>query len=244
MEQQPELRVMPVLSEINKHTGLRSKSEAMSQEMPNVTDHLQEVAVALEEKGESSQELRNKLKAMLEKQADLKAHVKALGELEQSYKCTLDSFDFAGFLKDKTAQLRHGVTVEQGMLDDFDKAVWEVKNKDVPIPGGDEDVILTSQALQTNSRCPMSAKPVDQLEEPVMDQKGYVYEKKLIEQFIRAKGGRVPCPQAGAGHVITLNDLKPARHIERARKRAKYTGQSSTQPTQGGGGAEEINLED
>lgn len=59
-------------------------------------------------------------------------------------------------------------------------------------------------------------------EEPVQDQKGYVYEKKAIEQYVKNMRGRpVPCPQSGTTHVITLNDLKPARGVERMRKRAK-----------------------
>lgn len=67
-----------------------------------------------------------------------------------------------------------------------------------------------------------------------------MYEKKAIEQYIRAKrGAPCPCPQSGTSHIVALNDLKPARNVERMRKRQKLM-QKSLRREGGAGGGDAI----
>ena len=109
-------------------------------------------------------------------------------------------------------------------MTDFDQKVGDARGRapGASADGEDQDVMLTSQARFTvNARCPITSKLIEDIEQPVQDQKGYVYDKQSIEQYIRKKNGSCPCPQSGTSHVITLNDLRPARNVERMRKRQK-----------------------
>ena len=72
----------------------------------------------------------------------------------------------------------------------------------------DEDVMLTGQPQATvNARCPITSMLIADIEEPVQDQKGYVYDKMAIEQYIRKKGGSCPCPQSGTSHAVSYTHL-------------------------------------
>jgi hypothetical protein len=98
--------------------------------------------------------------------------------------------------------------------------------------GSDEDVdVVVTQAGRPgdfdcpNLKCPLTQLLIKDIATPVVDQKGYVYEKDAVMDYIarykNPRTGRAECPQAGTNHEIRSEDLKPARAIERARKRAK-----------------------
>lgn len=36
-----------------------------------------------------------------------------------------------------------------------------------------------------------------EIDDPVVDQKGYVYERQVIEEYIRSEGGKTRCPATG-----------------------------------------------
>ena len=61
-----------------------------------------------------------------------------------------------------------------------------------------------------------------ELEDPVEDERGYVYEKAAILDHIRLKQpGQCVCPVSGTMHVITAEGLRPARALKQAQRRAR-----------------------
>jgi hypothetical protein len=71
------------------------------------------------------------------------------------------------------------------------------------------------------------------LDDPVEDQKGFVYEGAAIRADITRNRGRIECPMAGASHWVTAADLKPCRRILRMQKhRQRHPGAGQEQQTQ------------
>ena len=67
-----------------------------------------------------------------------------------------------------------------------------------------------------------------ELDEPVEDSKGFVYEKADIVNFM--KGKSIQCPVAGTNHMVSAAGLRPAKAIIRAQSRAKQNvGRSTAQ---------------
>jgi hypothetical protein len=69
------------------------------------------------------------------------------------------------------------------------------------------------------------------LDEPVEDQKGFVYEGAAIKENVR-RYGRIECPVAGASHYIGLSDLKPCRRVLRMQKHRQRHGPGAGQQQQ------------
>lgn len=83
---------------------------------------------------------------------------------------------------------------------------------------------------------PCPAPPqYDDIEQPVVDEKGIVYDKQAIEAYIRQKGGRAQCPQAGSAHILTIASLKPATRILNRRRQQQRWGTAGTQAAAGAG---------
>ena len=58
-----------------------------------------------------------------------------------------------------------------------------------------------------------------ELEEPVEDLKGFVYEKADMVRFM--KGRAIQCPVSGTNHTVSAAGLRPARAILRAKSQAR-----------------------
>jgi len=54
---------------------------------------------------------------------------------------------------------------------------------------------------------------VNELVEPVEDAKGFVYEKAPLLKYLKSKGGRCRSPIAETNHMISVKELRPAKHI-------------------------------
>lgn len=101
----------------------------------------------------------------------------------------------------------------------------------------DEDEVRVEpgqKGLAPNETCPLSGRALMDIEEPVQDAKGFVYEKTAIVQYIRRAPGPsayIECPVYGANHKLAENDLKPAKRIIKAQRKHKRNpaGRSQTQ---------------
>ena len=65
-----------------------------------------------------------------------------------------------------------------------------------------------------------------ELEDPVEDERGYVYDKAAILDHIRRKeqespGSQCVCPVSGTTHIITSSGLRPARAVKQAQRRQR-----------------------
>ncbi|XP_058095113.1 E3 SUMO-protein ligase MMS21 isoform X2 [Magnolia sinica] len=97
-----------------------------------------------------------------------------------------------------------------------------------PMPGEEqEDIVMTStESSLLNITCPLSGKPVIELEDPVrsMDCK-HIYDKKAVVHYMKSKNSSIQCPVAGcpkklaAGRVV----CDPLLHIEIEEMRSRST---------------------
>ncbi|MEW5317633.1 MAG: hypothetical protein WDW38_008915 [Sanguina aurantia] len=67
--------------------------------------------------------------------------------------------------------------------------------------GDDEDLQVTDGGAFPNEKCPLTAKSIFELREPVQDEKNFVYEKEAVLRHIqqhqaKRPGQPVPCPVA------------------------------------------------
>lgn len=101
------------------------------------------------------------------------------------------------------------------------------------MPGEDDDGVWVdntqgTSALAPNSRCPLSFKGLLDISEPVQDTKGFVYEREAILKYISSKpGGVVDAPVSGSSHKVRAADLKPAKAVLKAQKKAASQRRSS-----------------
>jgi len=76
------------------------------------------------------------------------------------------------------------------------------------------------------------------LEDPVEDEKGYVYSRAAIIQHINStRQGWCEAPISGASHRVTVASLKPSARVKRQQKRRRLGLGGQQRGTQGGGGA-------
>lgn len=112
----------------------------------------------------------------------------------------------------------------------FKEAVWNVHHEGQPMPGEEqEDIIMTStQSSILNVTCPLTGKPVIELEEPVRSMEcKHIYDKKAIIKYIRSKQHRAQCPISGCPKILqadkVVNDPLLLIEIEELRKMNKET---------------------
>lgn len=85
-----------------------------------------------------------------------------------------------------------------------------------------EAAVCTLSLAQAWPPTHLCRKPqVLELEQPVEDRAGFVYDKAAITRALQANGGAIVCPVAGASHTVRMADLRPCRRIERAKKAAR-----------------------
>ncbi|KAL6205790.1 hypothetical protein ACLB2K_023042 [Fragaria x ananassa] len=123
--------------------------------------------------------------------------------------------DFEKLLKTEVAKQKaksSSSTANQSMIRQFREAVWNVHHAGQPMPGDDQDdIVMTSTDSNIrNTTCPVSGKHVTDLENPVrsIDCK-HIYQQKEIMHYLRAKGGRGPCPIAGCPRMLQADKFVP-----------------------------------
>ncbi|KAL6199121.1 hypothetical protein ACLB2K_028908 [Fragaria x ananassa] len=94
----------------------------------------------------------------------------------------------------------------------FKPSADNVHHEGQPMPGDDQDdIVMTSTDSNIrNTTCPVSGKHVTDLENPVrsIDCK-HIYQQKEIMHYLRAKGGRGPCPIAGCPRMLQADKFVP-----------------------------------
>ncbi|GFR48628.1 hypothetical protein Agub_g10543, partial [Astrephomene gubernaculifera] len=88
--------------------------------------------------------------------------------------------------------------------------------------GDDEDLEIEDSGRQwTNDKCPLSMKEVLDLQRPVKDPLGYVYEHSAVMEYLRHHPHGHKHPVAGVTQLLRACDLVPATEVERAKKRRR-----------------------
>ena len=195
---------------------------------------------------EGTQPHLDKLKACLlqlvASQASNRARLEAIAQFASQYQCSTEKTDFQEELQTLVAaRLRSPGTKTDpayggSAVAEMERAIEKAQRSRERVDDEDEDLVVTQAGggagssgaggySPPNSKCPISGKSLDDVTDPVEDEKGYVYEKESITQYIkqqtRGRSGAnavTPCPQSGTSHVISLQTLAPASRFLRARK--------------------------
>ncbi|KAG0602088.1 hypothetical protein M758_11G159200 [Ceratodon purpureus] len=121
----------------------------------------------------------------------LRSYRDALDSLAASYQPSSQTTDFKKLLKDHVKDLDDQSPFDPDKHDfvkQFKEAVWKVHHAGEPMPGQEEEEIVVmagSQALP-NKSCPLSGKPVDQLDNPVRSQRcRHIYERDAVLAYVR-----------------------------------------------------------
>jgi hypothetical protein len=219
----------------------RPLTRRCSQDAADAVDRLGELAGYLQAAGEADllRELRAETAAMLEARAGAARHQAALEALAgpDGYVATGAATDFGKELKRRAAAAARAAPYDaaaDGLLEAFDEAAAaagppedERVDDDIEIEGG-------AGGGARNARCPITSRPITELEDPVADALGFVYERAAVEDYIarrlaapprapgRARGpaGTVPCPVANTMHAVSAAELKSARALVAAARRA------------------------
>ncbi|XP_020590229.1 E3 SUMO-protein ligase MMS21 isoform X2 [Phalaenopsis equestris] len=147
-------------------------------------------------------ELENTVLELLESYDDCTNLSEAINNVGNNYQPSAQPTDFRKLLEDEIATLKAEssfVPQKSPLYRQFKEAIWNVHHEGQPMPGEEqEDIVMTStQNVLLNMTCPLTGKPIVELQNPVrcVDCK-HIYEKDPIMHYIRTKPQAL-CPVAG-----------------------------------------------
>ncbi|CAD7703049.1 unnamed protein product [Ostreobium quekettii] len=156
------------------------------------------------------------------------AYRQALAALRNEYTMGDDPTNFAALIAAEVAQIQSDRVAPQE-TDEYKNLVRDMERR---LTGGelleDEDIVLdeTQHGMDglANTVCPISGKNVLDLHDPVQDERGFIYEREVIEAYIKEASrnrSTVTCPVAGTSHKITVASLRPAAGVISKQRQAK-----------------------
>uniref|UniRef100_A0A061R632 SP-RING-type domain-containing protein n=1 Tax=Tetraselmis sp. GSL018 TaxID=582737 RepID=A0A061R632_9CHLO len=218
--------VLGTVIEAATHTSqafCRSLTAAIQGPLTDAAKYLEEAGLS-----EEGDKVFEGVKEILRVDAKIKAHEKASETLLTMYEFDQTHTDFKKYLKEWTRDILESEGGIDPEADERYKAFCEEVRPGAGGGAGDDQelVIQRGQQPAINAFCPLSRIEVLKLREPVEDDKGYVYEKEAVVDYITRESHhrrQVPCPQAGTTHYISLESLVPARRVLKAqRRRARF----------------------
>ncbi len=166
------------------------------------------------------------MQRLIEARHRLDVHHNSLSQLR--YQPTGETTDFSAILSAKTNQINESIAYavnSDPLLAQFDQDSGASALEDDII---DDEIAIAGNSTQQvgrNDRCPISGKPIMELEEPVVDDMDFVYEKAYILQII-GKKPCIKCPVAGTMHDVTAKELKPATKLIAEKKKLARGGKN------------------
>ncbi|KAB2615948.1 E3 SUMO-protein ligase MMS21-like [Pyrus ussuriensis x Pyrus communis] len=166
---------------------------------------MKEIAVDFEraKQFEKVKELENAVVELVATYEDCSHFSSAIESVGHKYQPGPELTDFDKLFKNEVAQLKansSSVPQNHPLIRQFREAVWKVHHAGEPMPGEEqEDIVMTSnQSSILNVTCPLSGKPVTELEHPVRSVVcKHVYDKGHIMHYLRENNTRCPvaaCP--------------------------------------------------
>ncbi|KAK7244233.1 hypothetical protein RIF29_39052 [Crotalaria pallida] len=193
---------------------------------------MKDIAVELEKDGMS-----DKVKEL----EDAVLELASLSELSVHFSSAVQAFanryqpgeeltDFHKVFEDEIKQFKANPPSDpkkHSLVRQFKEAVWNVHHEGQPMPGEEqEDIVMTStQSSILNKTCPLTGKPVTELQEPVRSMEcKHIYEKKAMMKYIQTKH-QVQCPMSGCPKILradkVVNDPLLLIEIDELRKMTK-----------------------
>ncbi|XP_030460865.1 E3 SUMO-protein ligase MMS21 [Syzygium oleosum] len=210
---------------------LHDDNQALVTEFLKAFGMLKEVAVALEKDNQTQkvEELENAAVELLQTYEDCTHLSTAIKSVGDTYEPGAELTDFGKLFDNEIAKQKSSSSTDpqnHPLIRQFREAVWNVHHRGQPMPGEEQDdVIMTStQGNLLNVACPLSGKPVTELSAPVRGVEcKHIYEKEVILNHIRSKGGNSKCPIGACPKVLSADkvscDPVLLYEIEEMRKR-------------------------
>lgn len=91
----------------------------------------------------------------------------------------------------------------------------------------DDDIqVETTRANNfKNAKCPLSLRDLVDLNDPVQDSHGFVYEREDLQLYMKQvrpdRNGKYPCPVAASGTAFTREEIVPAEAVIRLQRHRK-----------------------
>lgn len=215
----------------NAVTTQRAKFDWCAQNAHVFNDSIIELAESLLETdgADQSEGAKAAIKELLDIETEAKAFAHALTSLQSTYAPSERTTDFAQNLSKGTKRMLPVVRGAADMKQYYEEAcsrlaVEDEQEEEEKLGSDDEICIGGSHAAAANVACPLSGKPLMEIEDPVEDQAGYVYERYIVEKYIKENQGSVECPVSATHHIITIAGLKRAHKVIRQQRHQKIHG--------------------
>lgn len=197
-------------------SAFSSENQSFLFEIRKAFNMIKDVAVDLEKDNlsEMVKELENGVIELLTASDDISHLSAAIQSIGNSYVPDSELTDFQKLLDVEIAQSKacsSSTPENNSLLRQFREAVWNVHHPGQPMPGEElEDIVVTStQSNFLNIKCPLTLKPLTELEDPVRSNDcKHVYENKAILQYMRSKDFRGQCPVAGCPRKLLAEKVK------------------------------------
>ncbi|PKA50183.1 E3 SUMO-protein ligase MMS21 [Apostasia shenzhenica] len=204
----------PVASRIaSAASNLCSDNQTLIAEIRKSLGIIKGVAVDMEkaQRPDKVKELEKAALELLVSYDDCTRLSEAVQNVGNKYQPSAQFTNFRKLLEDEIAKLKEEspfVPQSSPLYRQFKEAIWNVHHEGQPMPGEEqEDIVMTStQNNLLNMKCPLTGKPVVDLENPVrcMDCK-HIYERIPIMHYIRTKKAQARCPVAGCPKVLLVD---------------------------------------
>lgn len=204
-----------------------------------IVDGMAEVAMRLSEAGLHGEVdgVRELVKKVLIQANRLELFIEALNDMKRQYVGRYESSEFHSLITEKVADMEQrrkpfDPTHHTNYLD-FEQVISAEGNGQPLDEVLDDGIVIegSAGAIAKNDRCPVTGKEILELEDPVEDNSGFVYEKSAVEDLLKKNNGSYRIV-AGSNHITKLEDLKPARLVIIAKRRAKLRRNGTQTQTQ------------
>lgn len=191
-----------------------SDAQALVAEIRKALGNMKSLAVDFERDGKSDkvQKLEEAVLEMVASYEDCVAMTEAIKAVPGVYQRSDQPTDFKKLIEAEVNKIK-GASSASGqnhpLFRQFRESVWNVHHAGQPMPGEEEDEIFMSstQMAILNVTCPLTGKPVIELENPVrcVDCR-HIYEKEPVMHYIRTK--KPPqCPIAGCPRLLQIGKV-------------------------------------
>ncbi|KAK9831686.1 hypothetical protein WJX74_006133 [Apatococcus lobatus] len=168
------------------------------------------------------QQIQEDLVALLAMRAEAECVGATLDTVSSQYSASLQATDFQQQMRQLLEQSMACKQYNVNSDPTFQQFTRKAGANDLAAGSCDEDVMLEEgQEIELNTVCPITAKQTYDLDEPVEDEQGVVYERAAILDYLRRNCGTSVCPIAGMSHTITAASLRASKRILREQRRRR-----------------------
>ncbi|XP_077251348.1 RING/U-box superfamily protein [Tasmannia lanceolata] len=200
----------------NAASTLFSDNQSLIAEIRRAIMVIRAIAVDLEKANQSEKvkELEDAVLELLATSDDCTYYSSAIQNVGNGYQPGDQPTDFKKLLEDEVAKIRvPSIPQNHPLFRQFKEAIWNVHHAGQPMPGEEqEDIVMTSTQINLlNITCPLTGKPVIELENPVrsMDCK-HIYDKNAIMHYMDKSSSKCPvagCPKRLAAARLVCDPL-------------------------------------